>query len=229
MDSRQVNSGEVPDGFVVENGRLVPFWYSRVSNASHPSRLATCPCHTVSVAASYVLTHSSDLQTGVIIKWSVFLGMMVILTLYVTIGYMHAKRRIRKNLPPLGYHRVRCCLLTSTHHCGRSVFPSTVSPKLTTHPIVAHKPRRARPRRPALRLPAALGLHHLPARVLQHAAQHGAPAAHVRPSGTAPHVRRPAGWDQDRAKPVDPGPDAAARRGVRRAERTAAGSSASRA
>ncbi|KAJ4393859.1 hypothetical protein N0V93_003075 [Gnomoniopsis smithogilvyi] len=62
----------VPDGFVEENGRFIPFWYSR---------------------------------TGVIVKWSVFLGMLVILTLYVTIGYWHAKQRIRKGLPPLAYHR----------------------------------------------------------------------------------------------------------------------------
>lgn len=33
--------------------------------------------------------------------------MLVILTLYVTIGYWHAKQRIRKGLAPLAYHRVR--------------------------------------------------------------------------------------------------------------------------
>ncbi|KAF3762199.1 hypothetical protein M406DRAFT_341467 [Cryphonectria parasitica EP155] len=68
----QVRATDVPEGFVEENGRLVPFWYSR---------------------------------TGLIIKWSVFLGLIVILAVYSTVGYMHAKRRIRKGLPPLAYHR----------------------------------------------------------------------------------------------------------------------------
>ncbi|KAK1764884.1 hypothetical protein QBC33DRAFT_427744, partial [Phialemonium atrogriseum] len=44
-------------------------------------------------------------KTGVIVKWSLFLGLIVIVTLYLLVGYMHAKRRIRKGLPPLGYHR----------------------------------------------------------------------------------------------------------------------------
>lgn len=33
---------------------------------------------------------------------------MVLITLYITIGYIHAKKRIRKGLVPLAYHRVRC-------------------------------------------------------------------------------------------------------------------------
>lgn len=41
-----------------------------------------------------------------IIKFSVFLGLMVLFTAYILIGYWHAKRRVAKNLPPLGYHRV---------------------------------------------------------------------------------------------------------------------------
>lgn len=61
-----------PDGFVVENGRIVPYWYTR---------------------------------EGLIVKWSIFLGLMVFITLYITIGYIHAKKRIRKGLVPLAYHR----------------------------------------------------------------------------------------------------------------------------
>lgn len=64
-----------PDGFVVENGRIVPYWYTR---------------------------------EGLIVKWAVFLGLMVLITLYITIGYIHAKKRIRKGLVPLAYHRVSC-------------------------------------------------------------------------------------------------------------------------
>lgn len=46
-------------------------------------------------------------QEGLIVKWSVFLGLMFLITLYITIGYIHAKRRMRKGLVPLAYHRVR--------------------------------------------------------------------------------------------------------------------------
>lgn len=46
-------------------------------------------------------------QEGLIVKWAVFLGLMVLITLYITIGYIHAKKRIRKGLVPLAYHRVR--------------------------------------------------------------------------------------------------------------------------
>lgn len=47
-------------------------------------------------------------QEGLIVKWAVFLGLMVLITLYITIGYIHAKKRIRKGLVPLAYHRVSC-------------------------------------------------------------------------------------------------------------------------
>jgi hypothetical protein len=33
---------------------------------------------------------------------------MLFITLYITIGYIHAKKRIRKGLVPLAYHRVSC-------------------------------------------------------------------------------------------------------------------------
>ncbi|KAG7292495.1 hypothetical protein NEMBOFW57_002530 [Staphylotrichum longicolle] len=44
-------------------------------------------------------------RTGAIVKWSLFLGLIVIVGLYLLIGYVHAQRRIQKGLPPLGYHR----------------------------------------------------------------------------------------------------------------------------
>ena len=52
------------------------------------------------------LTCQLSSQTGVIVKWSLFLGLLVFITLYLLIGYTHAKKRIRKGLPPLAYHRV---------------------------------------------------------------------------------------------------------------------------
>ncbi|KAK9786656.1 hypothetical protein SCARD494_11147 [Seiridium cardinale] len=48
-------------------------------------------------------------KTGVIVKWSIFLGILVFFTVWIVGGYMHAKRRMRKGLKPLGYHR---CLVS---------------------------------------------------------------------------------------------------------------------
>ncbi|KAK4043694.1 hypothetical protein C8A01DRAFT_12786 [Parachaetomium inaequale] len=44
-------------------------------------------------------------RTGTIVKWSLFLGIIVAIGLYLLLGYMHAQRRMKKGLPPLGYHR----------------------------------------------------------------------------------------------------------------------------
>ncbi|KAH6657889.1 hypothetical protein BKA67DRAFT_202062 [Truncatella angustata] len=45
-------------------------------------------------------------RTGVIVKWSIFLGFTVIFLAWIVGGSIHAKRRIRKGLKPLGYHRM---------------------------------------------------------------------------------------------------------------------------
>ncbi|KAI1844818.1 hypothetical protein JX266_009046 [Neoarthrinium moseri] len=60
------------DGFVNENGREVPFWWTK---------------------------------EGVIIKWSIFFGLIALFLLYLIGGYLHARRRMRKGLAPLRYHR----------------------------------------------------------------------------------------------------------------------------
>lgn len=44
-------------------------------------------------------------KTGYIVKWSVFLGLFTLFGLYLILGYTHAKKRMRKGLPPLAYHR----------------------------------------------------------------------------------------------------------------------------
>ncbi|KAK4188529.1 hypothetical protein QBC35DRAFT_496119 [Podospora australis] len=44
-------------------------------------------------------------KTGIIVKWSLFLGFIVFLGLYLMIGYIHAKKRVQKGLAPLAYHR----------------------------------------------------------------------------------------------------------------------------
>jgi len=43
---------------------------------------------------------------GQAIRWAVFGGIILFFILYMVIGYWHAKRRIKKGLPPLAYHRV---------------------------------------------------------------------------------------------------------------------------
>ncbi|TAQ84744.1 hypothetical protein B7494_g6929 [Chlorociboria aeruginascens] len=43
--------------------------------------------------------------TGQIVKWSVFFGLLAILIAYLVIGHIHAKRRIKKGLAPLAYHK----------------------------------------------------------------------------------------------------------------------------
>ncbi|KAK4659555.1 hypothetical protein QC762_111325 [Podospora pseudocomata] len=44
-------------------------------------------------------------KAGIIVKWSLFLAILLSLTLYLLIGYFHARKRVRSGLPPLGYHR----------------------------------------------------------------------------------------------------------------------------
>ncbi|KUI57099.1 hypothetical protein VP1G_04405 [Cytospora mali] len=44
-------------------------------------------------------------KDGYIVKWVVFLTLLVTFTAWVTIGHIHARRRLRKGLPPLAYHR----------------------------------------------------------------------------------------------------------------------------
>ncbi|KAL2444217.1 hypothetical protein ABEF95_015941 [Exophiala dermatitidis] len=43
--------------------------------------------------------------TAYAIKWAVIATLLVALALYLIGGYLHAKRRMRKGLPPLAYHR----------------------------------------------------------------------------------------------------------------------------
>lgn len=39
------------------------------------------------------------------IKWAVIAGILVAFFLFFILGYLHARRRMRKGLPPLAYHR----------------------------------------------------------------------------------------------------------------------------
>ncbi|KAK0656604.1 hypothetical protein B0T16DRAFT_41632 [Cercophora newfieldiana] len=44
-------------------------------------------------------------KNGVIVKWSLFLGFITFIGLYLLLGYLHAQKRIKKGLRPLAYHR----------------------------------------------------------------------------------------------------------------------------
>lgn len=48
-----------------------------------------------------------ELQTAYAIKWAVIVAILVAVFIYFIGGYMHARRRMSKGLPPLAYHRVR--------------------------------------------------------------------------------------------------------------------------
>ncbi|KAI1496108.1 hypothetical protein F5X99DRAFT_414450 [Biscogniauxia marginata] len=43
-------------------------------------------------------------KEGVIVKWSLFLAFLVIMTAWIVGGRIHAKRRMKKGLKPMGYH-----------------------------------------------------------------------------------------------------------------------------
>lgn len=53
-----------------------------------------------------------DSPTVIIIKWIVLVAILLVIFAFFAVGYLHAKRRMKKGLAPLPYHRV-CCLLPS--------------------------------------------------------------------------------------------------------------------
>ncbi|KAH7156242.1 hypothetical protein EDB81DRAFT_756733 [Dactylonectria macrodidyma] len=48
-------------------------------------------------------------ETGVIVKWTVFLTITVLFMAWIIGGYLHARSRLKKGLPLLAYHR---CLVS---------------------------------------------------------------------------------------------------------------------
>lgn len=54
--------------------------------------------------AATVLTFST--QTGLTIKYVIWGALVLLIVSYFLGGYVHARRRLKKGLPPLGYHRV---------------------------------------------------------------------------------------------------------------------------
>ena len=59
-------------------------------------------------------------RTAFIVKWSILGGIFLIFTLWFVGGYFHAKRRIRKGLPPLAYHRVWRSFPVCSYPCSNA-------------------------------------------------------------------------------------------------------------
>lgn len=77
-------------------------------------------------------------KTGVIVKWSLFLGLSTLFGLYLILGYLHAKRRITKGQPPMAYHR----WLVARNDLARvdPRYPYPPHPQTTSfHPYTQHQ------------------------------------------------------------------------------------------
>jgi hypothetical protein len=81
---RQFADPEDPDGGPYN------WWYSAVGTLGPDSAAAA----------------DHDRQTAYAVKWSVLLALFVIFFLWITLGYYHARRRIKAGLKPLAYHKV---------------------------------------------------------------------------------------------------------------------------
>jgi hypothetical protein len=75
------------------------FWYTDVS---------VC-LSTLSLSSEEALGHCNfpltAVQTGIIIKWSILAAIFFLFMAWFVGGYIHAKRRMRKGLPLMAYHR----------------------------------------------------------------------------------------------------------------------------
>ncbi|KAK4132515.1 hypothetical protein BT67DRAFT_450941 [Trichocladium antarcticum] len=66
-------------------------------------------------------------KTGVIVKWSLFLGLVVFVALYIFLGHLHAQRRIQNGLPPLRYHRFLVSRSTIARTSPQNRYPQPAS------------------------------------------------------------------------------------------------------
>ncbi|KAI0895566.1 hypothetical protein F4806DRAFT_497134 [Annulohypoxylon nitens] len=76
-------------------------------------------------------------RTGVIVKWSLFLGITVLLALYLVLGRMHAKRRVNKGLKPMAYHN---WLLSRQEKAGVDPRYAWPQASYTTYPAPGYGP-----------------------------------------------------------------------------------------
>ncbi|KAL7783817.1 hypothetical protein V8C37DRAFT_413614 [Trichoderma ceciliae] len=49
-------------------------------------------------------------MVGIIVKWSIVAAIFLGFLIFLLGGYLHLQSRLKKGLPPLGYHRVRAAL-----------------------------------------------------------------------------------------------------------------------
>ncbi|CEJ88869.1 hypothetical protein VHEMI04893 [[Torrubiella] hemipterigena] len=62
-------------------------------------------------------------QTGFIVKWCLAGALVLIVLLWTVGGYLHARSRIRKGLPPLAYHR---CLVGRRYYAPNTTYGAPV-------------------------------------------------------------------------------------------------------
>ena len=99
LEKRQTFVEDGNGTFLANDGRFDDrrgeFWYSPVSDRSRDER--------------YPLLIRK--QKAEIIKWAIIGGIMLFFVIYLVGGYLHAKRRIRKGLKPMRYHKVHALSL----------------------------------------------------------------------------------------------------------------------
>ncbi|KAK7430229.1 hypothetical protein QQZ08_003204 [Neonectria magnoliae] len=74
-------------------------------------------------------------DTGVIVKWVVFISISVIFLAWIVGGYLHAKSRLKKGLPLLAYHR---CLVSRRTRAQYD--PGYQYPQASYHQAGYHQP-----------------------------------------------------------------------------------------
>lgn len=91
----------VPTSIPTDIGTLIP---------STTATAAATPRPTTDIPFGWVVEGNRAIpwwysKEGVIVKWSLFLGMIVFFAVFLSVSYTHAKRRMAKGQLPLRYHR----------------------------------------------------------------------------------------------------------------------------
>ncbi|KAI9171771.1 hypothetical protein HJFPF1_01262 [Paramyrothecium foliicola] len=83
--TEEFNPDDLPPGWVLVNGRPIPWWYTR---------------------------------DGIIVKYSILLGLFILVTGVLVGSYIHARMRMKKGMNPMGYHRWMVSKRQPAHQTG---------------------------------------------------------------------------------------------------------------
>jgi hypothetical protein len=86
---------------VVVDDRRDYWWWSPVSNYNRDGHIYG------NATANNCYRMLTAKQTAVAIKWAILTGLLLFSMAFFIGGYLHAKSRLKKGLPPMRYHRVR--------------------------------------------------------------------------------------------------------------------------